>query len=106
MRQWFYDPSKMCTKHLLGEHVEHHMFVGTINKGTSINGYLRNNLLEPLSLQARHDEIVLEMKRRGFNHKTPLPEVDFSKLTNEQKLHKVDKERSASDLLGRCTECR
>ena len=45
MRMWMVDPKIMCRKHLLGEHVEHHMFVGTINKRISIVGYLRDNLL-------------------------------------------------------------
>ena len=35
MRMWNVDVTKMCNKHLLGEHVEMHMFVGIIIKGTS-----------------------------------------------------------------------
>ena len=37
MRMWMIDPTMLCTKHLLGEHVELHMFVGTINKNKKLN---------------------------------------------------------------------
>ncbi len=34
------DPTIMCRNHLLGEHVEIHMFVGTIDQGQSVRGFL------------------------------------------------------------------
>ena len=37
-----------------------------------MNGYFRNNLLEPKSLKVRHNELVNEMLRRGYKHNTPL----------------------------------
>jgi len=40
MRQWMCDPRFMCNKHLFGEHVEHHMFIGTLERKKSINGYI------------------------------------------------------------------
>lgn len=46
MRMWMVDVKCLCRKHLLGEHSETHMFTGTIKKGTSILGYLKNGLLE------------------------------------------------------------
>lgn len=46
MRMWMIDPKKMCNKHLFGEHVELHMFVGIINKNKSLAGYLKNKLIE------------------------------------------------------------
>ena len=36
MRMWMIDPKLLCRKHLLGEHLEIHMFVGTINKGINV----------------------------------------------------------------------
>ena len=33
MRQWYVPAECMCRQHLLGEHCEHHMFVGTLKKG-------------------------------------------------------------------------
>ncbi len=106
MRQWMVNPKILCTKHLMGEHVEHHMFVGTINKGIKVNGYIKNNLLEPLKLRQRHDELVEEIKDRGYNHKSSLPEIHLANLTSNQIVHIIDKESSLKDLISRCTECR
>jgi len=98
---------KMCDKHLLGEHVEIHMFVGTIKKDISISGYIKNDLLEPKSIYSRHEEISIEMKERGFNHKSPLPKISFSSKTIKEHInHKVNKKKSYSDLLKRCKKCR
>lgn len=44
MRMWMVPPRHMCRKHLLGEHVELHMFVGSIKNGVRVEGYLANNL--------------------------------------------------------------
>jgi len=97
---------KMCDKHLLGEHVEIHMFVGTIKKGISIDGYIKNDLLEPKSIYLRHEEISKEMKKRGFNHKSPLPKISFSSTTIKKHInHKVNKKKSYDDLLKRCKNC-
>ncbi len=46
MRMWNVLPEYLCRKHLLGEHVEMHMFVGTIKRGVSLNGYIKNKLVE------------------------------------------------------------
>ena len=106
MRMWMVPPAIMCRKHLLGEHVEHHMFVGTINKGISVAGYLRDNLLEPISLLTRHYELAAEMTRRGYNHKSDLLEVSLEGLTWKQLWTKVDSEASLVELIRRCPECR
>ena len=86
MRQWMVDPSIMCQKHLCGEHLEHHMLLGTLRKGIKVDGYLKNNLFEPRSLFERHKAISEEMIRRGYKHQSPLIEEDCScilNLTNE-----------------------
>lgn len=102
MRQWLVDPKIMCRKHLLGEHVEHHMFVGAINKRKSLTGYLRDNLLEPGSLIARHAELVKEMEARGYHHTSKLPSIiesiDYSVTIN--------KESALQELIRRCPDCR
>jgi hypothetical protein len=103
------NPKVMCRKHLLGEHVEHHMFIGTLRKGKKIDKYLTNNLLEPLSLYKRHKEISLEMIRRGYNHNSPLSEIDACivlYLKSEQLTWKIDKGKAAQDLIRRCPECK
>jgi len=102
MRQWMVDPKIMCRQHLLGEHLEHHMFVGTILKGGDITGFLANNLLEPSSLAIRHSQLVEEMKRRGYNHHSPLPHFE----TVECPATFIDRSASLDELLRRCPECR
>ena len=101
MRQWLVNPIFLCRRHLLGEHVEHHMFIGSIKKGTSVKGYLRDGLLDPPTLRTRHGALVMEMKARGYNHKSPLPKVDISHLP----VGNIDIEYNIEDLKNRCAEC-
>lgn len=56
------NPKTMCRKHRLGEHVECHMFVGTIRRGRNVRGYLQKGLLEIHNIQKRHDELAEEMQ--------------------------------------------
>lgn len=105
MRMWLVDPKIMCRKHLLGEHVEHHMFVGTINKKLNMRGYANNNLIEPQKLQERHLELVDEMISRGYNHNSPLDEVDLSYLDEDIQMAIVDVDSSLKEILRRCPEC-
>jgi hypothetical protein len=95
-------PRIMCRQHLLGEHVEIHMFIGTINKGKSVKGYLKKGLLEVHNLYSRHEELVEEMKRRGYRH---CSDVD-KKWRTAEKLGNVDKKKSLEELLNRCPRCK
>lgn len=45
MRMWMVDPATMCDRHLLGEHAEIHMAIGTIAKGRSVAGRVEHGLL-------------------------------------------------------------
>jgi len=96
----------MCRRHLLGEHVELHMPVITINKGHHVKGYLANNCLKPGAIIKRHDALVNEMNRRGYNHSSELPEPILSVLSDADKKTCVDKEKSLVDLLDRGDECK
>jgi len=106
MRMWMVDPRIMCRKHLLGEHLETHMFCGTIKKKcvSSLEGYIKNNLLEIESLKKRHDELVQEMKYRNYQHNTPMEVLEESMIENIRRI-KIDKEVSLKELLKRCPEC-
>lgn len=106
MRQWLVDPKILCNRHLLGEHVECHMFVGTFRKNKSISGYIKNNCLEPLSISRRHDELVEEIKNRGFVHKSSLPEYSISYLPEKEINHIICRDSSLIDLITRCSNCR
>ena len=105
MRQWMVPPQILCKKHLLGEHVEHHMFVGSINKGIGIKGYINNNLLEPKSLYYRHSLLVSEMIARGYNHKSRLPKVVMENVEPYED-HLINEQDAKEELLNRCPECK
>ncbi|MHC4597064.1 MAG: pyrimidine dimer DNA glycosylase/endonuclease V [Planctomycetota bacterium] len=96
----------MCDKHLLGEHVECHMLVGCLLRKRRITNYIRFDLLQPKSLRERHDQLALEMDKRGMLHKSPLPEYDLSYLPHEHSTYKVNVEESLIELSRRCRECR
>lgn len=97
---WNVDPSKLCRNHLLGEHVEMHMFVGAILKNKSLNGYINGGLVEVHNIQNRHDKLVVEILRRGYNHKSPLPKF-HSYIAG-----KIDINKNIEDLRSRCKECK
>ena len=85
------------------------MFIGALRKVKKIDGYLINNLLEPLSLYDRHKALVREMERRGYKHNSPLTEIDAAivlYLKPNRLNWKIDKEEALQDLLNRCPECR
>ena len=100
MRLWMVDPSLMCRKHLLGEHVECHMFVGTLLKDISVNGYLSKGLLEVHNLRSRHEEISREMTKRGYSHKSELPEFVSRECGS------IDRAANLLELARRCPLCR
>jgi hypothetical protein len=105
MRMWMVNTKILCNRHLLGEHVETHMFVGTLKRKISITGYLVNNLFEPRSLFTRHNQLSLEMIDRGMVHKSALEVPYWSYLSSIQLHTKINADKSLQDLLSRCPEC-
>ncbi len=104
MRMWMVNPTMLCRKHLLGEHVECHMFSGTIAKGTSMIGYIDNGLVEVHNIISRHNELAKEIEIRGYQHKSPL-QICLSLLSSDP-CGKVDRENSIKELTNRCPDCR
>jgi hypothetical protein len=75
MRIWDILPSKLCRNHLLGEHKELHAIWSILTQQKI--GYSRHP--ETLrwkgklkALYLRHDNLVKEMEKRGYKHKSPL----------------------------------
>jgi hypothetical protein len=102
MRMWMVNPRIMCRQHLLGEHVEIHMFIGTITRKKSVTGYLQKGLLEVHNLFSRHNEIVEEMKQRGYKHHSEVNEK--WNITEENGF--IDREENLIELLKRCSKCK
>ena len=98
---WMVNPTIMCREHLLGEHAEIHMFVGTIDRGHSVRGYVENGLLEVHSLFNRHAELVQEMKRRNYRHNS---EID-TKWKEAAKTGTIDRQKNLKQLINRCSRC-
>lgn len=100
MRQWNINPKKMCNQHLLGEHLEMHMFVGCINKGTSLKGYIDEGLVEIHNIRSRHDELVKEMISRGMNHNSQIDNFEW------ERKGRVNVEENEIVLKNRCLKCK
>lgn len=107
MRMWMVDPRILCRKHLLGEHVECSMFTGTFRKRLQINGYIKNNLIEPLSLLDRHDALEEEILRRGMKHNSPFDfDICLLDYLKDKKHVTVNPMLALDDLIRRCPVCR
>lgn len=94
------NPKLLCNKHLLGEHVELHMLVGSILKNKSLEGFKKNNLIEVHNINKRHQELVKEMIRRGMNHNSELPKFKSFKYG------KVNIQNNLKELKQRCNKCK
>lgn len=105
MRMWMIPPSLLCQKHLLGEHGEIHKHRHNFEKRHSIAGRIAPIvLIEPASMQSRHDELAAEMIRRGYNHASPYKLPDLSYLGESANV-KADTAYNLADLCERCADC-
>ena len=102
------NPKKMCRKHLLGEHVELHMLVGTLQRRKRVDGFVANGLIEPAAVRERHAALVREMERRGYRHQSPLPFhlAALRRYAAAIRSARVSVRKSRADLRERCKECR
>ena len=75
MRIWDISTEKLCNQHLLGEHRELHAIWSILindKKGYSKHPETLRWKGKLKALYLRHEQQVEEMKKRGFNHKSPL----------------------------------
>ena len=104
---WNVWPELICMQHILGEHLELHMFLGAIKKNYKLNGYLKNGLLEINNIKIRHDILKEYIK----NEKTPISEEE-EKLILETHLkykcieNKIYISSNIKELYRRCENCR
>lgn len=112
MRQWHLPTELLCDQHLLGEHVESHMFLGSIQKGISVEGYIRTKLFIPVTLMLRHEMLATEMSKRNMCHKSPL-DVKESPTKVQERLNRLqryfhgwDMYYNLADLCNRCPKCK
>ena len=77
MRVWDIHPKHLCRKHLLAEHRELHGLWNILTKHKAKGGYAKHPetlrwVGKTRALYNRHQALVAEFVRRGYNHKTPL----------------------------------
>ncbi len=75
MRIWDVPPEKLCRNHLLGEHSELHAVWSILTQGKK--GYANHPEVlrwkgKLKALYRKHEQIVAEMQRRGYRHRSPL----------------------------------
>lgn len=103
---WGINPSLLCRKHLLGEHGEIHKHRHNFVKHHKITNRIYPIVqIEPENMKKRHDELVKEMIKRGYNHNSPYEQPDLSYLSNDERYAKIDVNNSINDLKNRCSEC-
>jgi hypothetical protein len=100
------NPEILCNVHLGGEYCEFYKHRWTFERKFRKDGYIKNNCLEPKSMQARHDELVIERRKRGLKAKGTFIAPDISYLPEWQQNYKVDVKKNLKKLLARCEKCR
>ena len=111
MRMWMVPPEGLCRNHLLGEHRELHSMIGMVRERmwASIKGHTAQGQIYVPLIVSRHEEVVAEMARRGYNHHSPLEwppsylEVQPPQYTLGP--NKIDVAANIDDLMARCKEC-
>ena len=76
-----------------------HMFLGAYKKGKSLEGFIKNGLVELHTIFWRHESLVAEMRRRGYNHQSPMQNEHLPERGS------VDPIKSALLLIERCPNC-
>lgn len=75
MRVWDIAPKHLCREHMLGEHREVHAIWTVLienKKGYSQHPETLRWRGKLKALFLRHEKLVKEMARRGYNHNSPL----------------------------------
>ncbi len=80
--------------------METHMLIASIAKGRKLGRFLTDGLVEVHNIREEHDALANEMKRRGYNHNSPLP--DFKSWTAGN----ISIENNIQELIRRCPDCR
>lgn len=101
MRMWNLRPILLCRQHLLGEHREMHTAAGSLRAGRSLGKHIEWGQIQTELIKARHDELVIEMLRREYNHYSPIRRNPTTLVQG-----RVVKTRNLRELFGRCEVCR
>jgi hypothetical protein len=75
MRIWDISPKCLCNKHLIAEHGElHSLWSVILNKKKGFSKHPETNRWRGKlkALYNRHEKLIKEMKKREYNHNSPL----------------------------------
>lgn len=115
MRMWNVPTRWLCDKHLLGQHVELHMILGSMKKKKNLGKLLTNGCVSLTSVNFFHLMTVIEMQRRDMKHNSPMDLCETSAALHEYcksfPYANIDQELpslkdSLNLLFGRCLKCR
>lgn len=110
MRVWDIPPLFLCRQHLLGEHREVHALWSIMEKGHG--GYSNHPETKRWyeargALYLRHQAVVAEMRRRGYDHESPICIDGVGNPGEVVQSTLVDSLRSQVEMLcGRCSACK
>jgi hypothetical protein len=91
MRIWDIEPHRLCRKHLLGEHRELHALYSILlhnKKGYRSHPETMRWVGKLPALYKRHEMLVVEMEKRGYNHLSPLQDTD-GESSQKELLHTI-----------------
>jgi hypothetical protein len=109
VRIWDIPPEKLCRNHLLGEHSELHGIWSILTQGRQ-GGYARHPEVmrwkgKLRALYLKHEEIVEEMQRRGYQHNSPL-DPELATGAEQQHTYVDPYEEQARILRNKGCDCR
>ena len=108
MRIWDVAPEKLCRSHLLGEHSELHgiwTIITQDRRGFAHHPEVLRWQGKLKALYLKHQEIVAEMARRGYQHNSPLdPELATGAETQDTFVDSI--EEQVRILRSKGCECR
>lgn len=109
MRVWDIDVKYLCRKHLLGEHRELHGLWNILTKHGGKGGYSQHPetkrwVGKTRALYRRHTALVKEMKKRGYNHHSPL-DKDLAKGKGNQDVYINTMSEQKTLLRNKPCEC-
>ncbi len=108
MRIWDLSPRILCRQHLLGEHRELHALWVVLSegrKGYSLHPETLRWVGKLGALFARHERLVREMERRGYQHLSPL-DARKSKGARQQTERLVSLAEQRRILAAKGCDCR
>lgn len=107
MRIWDISPARLCRSHLLGEHRELHAIWSILTenkKGYSSHPEVLRWKGKLNALYLRHEQLVSEMAKRGYIHKSPL-DIELAEGAGKQNSFVDSYEEQINRLRAKKCKC-